>query len=286
MKKFMTILAVTALVLTLVGCASYGDAKASGSKWRKIFKLDATTEKKDVDGKVAKNVRGFVALSASKNCSNIETTITLPVKDAENITVVKDAGANNGNYTVVGLAFDVHVTKDANNKEFYDFVLLGVQPSTGHWYLEKYMNIAKDDLQEDMNTNQSTIGNATYVANERTAEAGKASWTSLDGKGNAVFAGSTIKTFDAATVQTDGYSWTVSVTQDTAGTYVVKVGTKELGKYTRALTAEEKADTNHKGKAYGQVFMYGNAQAGTKINAKFRSDKEKTTGLFADEEEF
>ncbi len=286
MKKIMTILAAAAVALTLVGCANFGDAKATGTKWEKTFNLDATKEKKDADGNVAKNVRGFVALSTSKNCSKIETTITLPMKDAKNIPVVTEAGANQGHYTVVGLAFDVHVTKDANNKEFYDFVLLGVQPSTGYFYLEKYVNIAKDDLKEDMNTNQGTIGNAVYAAKESAVEAGKASWISLDGKGNSTFASSNIKTFDPATVTTDGYSWTVSVTQDTAGTYVVKVGDKKLGEYTRALTDAEKADTKHDGKAYGQVFMYGNAQAGTKINAKFKSNKEATAGLFADEEEF
>ena len=285
MKKIMTIIAAAAVALTLVGCANFGDAKASGTKWEKTFKLDATTEKKDSDGKVAKNVRGFVALSTSKYCSKIETTITLPLKDEKNIVVVAD-GDKAGNYTVVGLAFDVHVTKTADNKEFYDFVLLGVQPSTGKFYLEKYVNIAKDDLKADMNTNQGTIGNAAYAAKESAVEAGKASWISLDNKGNATFASSVIKTFDAATLQTDGYSWTVSVTQETAGTYVVKVGDKELGKYTRALTDAEKADTKHDGKAYGQVFMYGNAQAGTKIEAKFKSNKDATVGLFADEEEF
>ena len=37
-------------------------------------------------------------------------------------------------------------------------------------------------------------------------------------------------------------------------------------------------------KAYGQVFIYGNAPKGTKIDAKFASNKDKTVGLFADEE--
>ena len=264
MKKIMTIIAAAAVALTLVGCANFGDAKASGTKYKKSFSLDATGD----IGADALFARGFVALSASKGCSAIETTITLPKDD--NIV------ATNDGYSVVGLAFDVHVTKDANNKEFYDFVLVGVQPKTGYYYVEKYENIAKDDLKESMNTKDKAIGGATA-----TAAAGAAKWTSLDGKGTKSFVEKDVK----AAKEDGSYEWTVKVTQDTAGAYVVAINDiAAAGAYTRTLTEAEAASKDKK--LVGQVFMYGNAPKGTKIKANFNSNKDKTTGLFADEEEF
>ena len=256
MKKIMTILAVTAVALTLVGCPKLGDVQTSGTKWKKSFGLDGT-KSTVADGQYS---RGFAALSSSKKCSEIEATITLPVGD-DNIF---EAG---GKKSVIGLAFDVHETK-VDNKTYYDFVLVGVKPSDGGFYVEKYENISKEELKEDMITPDSAINGATYNA------ASGAKYTSLDGKGSATWASGTVS-IDSTE---ESKSFTISVTQTTKGTYVVKNGTKELGRYTRAAASGEND------KIFGQIFMYGNAPKGTKIKAVFEADQDKTVGLFADDE--
>lgn len=262
MKKFMTILATLAVALMLVGCAKLGDVQTYGTKWKKTFILNGTKPEVGEDD----NSRGFAALSASKKCWKISTTIKVPKGD-DNIVSAE------GKKSVIGLAFDVHETKE-NNKSYYDFVLVGVKPSDGQFYVEKYTKISKDDLKEDMITEQSAIGNATR--NNSTG----ASFTDCDGKTSGNWASSTVDIEE----DDESYSWTITVTQDTAGTYIVKNGNKELGSYTRSLTNEETKSTDKK--AYGQIFTYGNAPYGTKIKAIFESDKTATVGLFAEEEDF
>ena len=271
MKKIMAVIAAVAVALTLVGCVNLGDAKTSGTKWKKTFKLDATGEIKDADGEDATYARGFASLSASKNCSAIETTITLPKKDKKdkvlNIPVSdkKNPRTNDFYKAVVGLAFDVHEYEKADNKSHYSFVLVGVKPGDGGFYIEYYEDVPKDNLKESMNTNLGSIGGKyTPVAPETDGWAGKI--TGID--------------------KEDSYTWTVKVTQDTAGTYKVLINDVVKGIYTRTLTEKESADTKHDGKAYGQIFLYGNAPIGTKIEAKFNSNKDATVGLFADEDEF
>ena len=124
------------------------------------------------------------------------------------------------------------------------------------------------ELKEDMITADSTINGAEYNA------ASGAKYTSLDGKGSATWASGTVS-IDSTE---ESKSFTISVTQTTKGTYVVKNGTKKLGEYTRAATSGEDD------KIFGQIFMYGNAPKGTKIKAVFEADKDKTVGLFADDE--
>lgn len=277
MKKLMTVLATALVALTLVGCTALGDAKTSGTKWTKTFKLDATGELKDAAGNKADFSRGFASLSTSKKCSAIETVVTVPVTDAKkNVLSIPTSTA--GKNAVVGLAFDVHLTKITKENatkdlpegtEVYDFVLVGVKPADGFFYIEKYVNVKKENLKESMITKADTIGGTyTPLAPETSGWASK----------------SPIKTIDPNTFATEGYSWKIGVTQETAGTYVIKLNGTEYAKYTRPLTDAEKASKD--GKAYGQVFLYGNAPEGTKFQAKFASNKDATVGLFADEEEF
>ena len=265
MKKIMAVIAAAAVALTLVGCDVLGGAKAGGTKYAKTFKLDASGEIKDADGKDAAYSRGFAAVSTSKKCSAIETTISLPMDKSQNVVLSADSKK-----AVVGLAFDVHLTKNAAGQDVYDFVLVGVKPSDGGFYIEQYSNVSKANLKESMNTNMGNIDENATVKN-------------CDGKTGGAWASGSVKTCDAATVTTEGYSWKIKVTQAVAGTYEVYINDVKKGTYKRALTDEEK--TANKG-AYGQIFMYGNAPKGTKINAKFTSNKNATVGLFADEDEF
>ena len=75
----MTIIAAAAVALTLVGCANFGEGKATGTKYKKTLALDATGDLKDSTGAEMSYSRAFMALSASKNCSEIETEITVPL---------------------------------------------------------------------------------------------------------------------------------------------------------------------------------------------------------------
>ena len=259
MKKIMTILATAMVALMLVGCAKFGDVQTSGTKWKKTFNLDGT--KSTVHS--GEYSRGFSALSSSTKCYEIETTISVPMgTNPENIVVSGD------NKSVIGLAFDVHVTKNAQNKDVYDFVLVGVKPSDGGYYVEHYTGVLKEKLKEDMITNEPTIGGTyTEVAAETNGWAG------------------TVAVNNAGTnVNEVGYQWTIKVTQQTPGTYKILINGQEKATYTRALTSAE--SSSNEGKAYGQIFTYGNAPYGTKIKAVFESNKDTTHGLFADEEEF
>ena len=90
MKKILAVLAAAAVALLLVGCPNFGDVETSGDKWEENFKIDATGELKDGDGNAltgdSQYARGFVALSASKSCTEIETTITLePDEDIKRV---------------------------------------------------------------------------------------------------------------------------------------------------------------------------------------------------------
>lgn len=173
-----------------------------------------------------------VALSTSKKCSEIETTITLPKKDAD-------------------------------GKDYYDFILVGARPNDGRWYIEHYYNVPKDDLKDTMNTTEPTMGGA---------------YDPLVAEGNDGYAG-TLSNYNKA----DEYTWTVKVTQEEAGKYKIYINDDYKVTYSRDLTENENKALGTK-KAYGQVFIYGNAPKGTKIDAKFASNKDKTVGLFADEE--
>ena len=274
MKKIMTIIAAAAVALTLVGCANFGEGKATGTKYKKTLSLDATGDLKDSTGAEMSYSRAFMALSASKNCSEIETEITVPLVNDKKEEVSTIAAS------VIGLAFDTHLTKNAEGKEFYDFVLVGVRPATKEFYIENYENISKDELKESMVTNEKAIGGAVEATSSNTD---KARYTSCDSKKTGAAFSSTKIDTNAGDVQKladEGYKWTVTVTQATAGTYKVAINGKELGEYKRDLTDKEKD------KAVGQVFMYGNAVKDEKFTAKFNSNKDKTKGLFADEEEF
>lgn len=237
-KKIMLgVVAAAAIVLT--GCANLGDGDLGGTKYKKTLTLDATeiTEKYS---------RAFAQLSTSKKVKAIETEISVKAADCTSLTK-----------SVVGLAFDVHLTKDSEGKEFYDFVLVGLKPADGFYYVERYKNVSKDALKEDMKTNEGTIG-GTYTA--ICPEVSGWSGTALNVKDG------------------DDYKWTVKVTQD-AGVYTINVNDKS---YT--YTGETKDDD---GDAIGMVFLYGNAPKGEKFKAAYNTNKDKkaTIGLFADDEE-
>lgn len=249
MTKKIFLGAVAVVAFALVGCG-FGDAELSGNKWEKNVKLDAT-EESEVEYTYS---RAFKPLSTSKNCSAISTTI---VVDKEN--TIETAGGKNA---VVGLAFDTHLSEDG---EFYDFVLVGVKPVDGKYYVERYTGVSKEALKEDMKTKDTTIG-GTYT--EVVPEVGGWAATALTLEPNA-----------------DGNKeWTITVTQDTPFTYDIAINGNKVGSYEVADDDQVEGKLKSKGKQVGQVFVYGNAPKGTKFDATYTSDKEATVGLFADEE--
>lgn len=255
MTKKILLGAVAVMAFALTGCTGFGDQETSGGKWEKTFSLDATE-----DGMVEKYSRGFAPLSASKNCSAIETTITVS-KDS---VLVGEASK-----AVVGEAFDVHLTKDEEGNEFFDFVLIGVQVESGKYYVERYVGVSKDKLKDTMKTDDIDIDADATVK-------------FLDGKAaSAAYCANpiTIKTND------DGdYTWDIAVTQETDLTYVVSLNGNKVAEYTPAEADVNLGKLKSKNKQVGQIYMYGNAPKGTTISAVYASNKETTVGLFEDAE--
>lgn len=260
-KKILLGAAVAFVAATFIGCAGFGDVQASGTKMNKTIKLDATGD----DVKDGEYKRGFQQVSVSKECYAIASTVTVDVsKDAKgnenSIISTKDKNA------VVGLAFDVHKTKNTDNKEAYDFVLVGVKPADGYYYVERYTDVLVEDLKEDMTTNKTTIG-GTYTAlvTETSGWASKPITIAKDKDGNP--------------------TWDIAVSQDTKGTYVVKINGSKVCEYKGKTISEGKEQEKSKDYAAGSVFAYANCPKGTKVKANFKQDKDATLGLYAEIDE-
>ena len=257
MTKKIFLGAVAVMAFALVGCAGFGDSKTSGTKTKKSFELDATdTEMTE------KYSRAFSTIRGTGNCSTLSTVITV---DKEESILVGDSSR-----AVIGLAFDVHTTKDKEaGDSFYDFVLVGIQADTAKYYVERYTGVSVNKLKETMKTDESDIDTA-------------ANTTFLDGKASeAFYCDAPI----AAVEDEDGNkTWAVEVTQDEAFTYVVKINDTEVAKYTVAEEDQVEGKMKSKGKQVGSVYAYGNAPKGSKIKATYNTDSKASVGFYEDAE--
>ena len=77
----------------------------------------------------------------------------------------------------------------------------------------------------------------------------------------------------------NGYELYVQIKQATKGTYDIYLGTTKVGTYNGTVKDDD-------GYCVGGAAVYANTPKGTKVKVKYISDKDNTTGLFADEEEF
>ena len=312
MKKLMAVIAAAAVALTLVGC-NFGDNKGLGAKaagTKKNMTVSATNDGKE--GKLYK--RGWKQLGTKETVQALETKITIDMSKvagyakntgttAEPVWAVAtdasdktDAVENKAVAVVIGLIFDLHETKleadDATTGmkkgSYYDFVLIGYQPSTVSYYIERYENVPKNLFSEASNEG-SFSKLATYVKATGITD------TVGDGKPAYITPKAADKEKIAKTAtgklpksEEDGDNGgttdvslqeiTVKITQETKGTYVINLGDED---YTYSGTVK-----NDKGYCVGGAGYYINCPVGLTATANYNSKNDNTIGLNVDEEEF
>jgi hypothetical protein len=284
MKKLLIGAAMLAAVFAFTGClGDMGEGSKSGTKFNKTMIVDATTdtfmkkaETAEVDEKPAVLYRRYFSeLSTSKEVAAIETTITINKEEStETATTEKRKEPVNA---VVGLAFDVHKSEE----DVYDFVIVGVKPVDGYFYVERYKNVAKAKANAGATDDGfDTTDGALATGDNMEAIVGGGSWSA------------TPITF---TEDKDGNKqFTVKIEQTTPKTYDILINGKKVGSYNGTVVNAEPVERND-GKdkdtfagvgefAVGGIGMYANCPEGTKLKVKYSSDKSKTYGLFIDEE--
>ena len=279
MKKFMTILATLAVALMLVGCG-LGKGLTSGTKWKKKMTVNGTN--------ITTTYRRFIKpLSSSRKVSEIKTTIAID----KSTTLTSEV---NGKKAVVGLAIDFHNHGTTANPE-YDFVLIGIQPnkdnpSTSQFYIERYTNVSKanaGDADTDMADDVEDLGSKGFD----TDTSAMGSYYTF---GNGPFPLSVGTDLKSATEVVDDWNTVPSGSYNLNGEngfeFYVKVEQSANGEYeiylgdTKVATFE--GGTKDNGNSVGGAAVYANAPKGTKVIARYISDKTATVGLFADEEDF
>ena len=285
MKKIMTILAALAVALMLVGCAALGKGFTSGTKWKKKMTVDGTN--------INYTFRRFIKpLSSSRRVSEIKTTIAV-----DKSTVLKSSASGQERNAVVGLAIDFHEQGVGNSKK-YDFVLIGIcpdkeTPAASQFYIERYVDVAKAKAETadiDIADDEEDLGSKGFDTDDKamgsyyTFGTGTFPLSIKDGEGNLKSPTDTV--LDWNTVPNgsynfngeNGFEFYVKVEQSADGKYEIYLGN------TKVATYDSKTKVNQQ--SVGGAAVYANAPKGTKVIAKYISDKTATVGLFADEEEF
>lgn len=286
MKKLLIGAAMLAAVFAFTGClGDMGEGSKSGTKFNKTMIVDATTDTfmdlaaktEDADKNGEQDVlyrRYFSELSTSKEVAAIETTIT--INKEESIVTAKTTKRDAAVNAVVGLAFDVHKSEE----DVYDFVIVGVKPVDGKFYVERYENIAKDKANAGKSDDGFDTTDGALGAYKAIVEEEKDGWY----KDPITF-----------TEDKDGNKqFTVKIEQTTPKTYDILINGKKVGSYNGTVVNAEPVERND-GKdkdtfagvgefAVGGIGMYANCPEGTKLKVKYSSDKSKTYGLFIDEE--
>ena len=312
-KKILLGLALAGTVLALAGC-SMGDDKqmdTKGTKWDFDATIDHVNIKKDKQYETDKLYRrAWTQLGSNETVSKIKTTLTISTeavsskvklasdtaaataaKDLYNKTITSQpteaadkfytldnsSGDPNAN-AVVGFLFDLHKST-VDNKTVYDFVLLGIQVSTGKYYVERYTNVPENAMKDPtslgslwsgVNANNCQFLDEKNVNN--TADKNKYSDSIPYHPTNKI-------TFDGVDNAKKTKTLVVEVTQDNVGTYVLKFGGITVN-YTRPAGTKDKD-----GVLCGGAGIYSNAPLGTIANIHSDVDKENTKGLYEEVEE-
>lgn len=281
MKKLLIGAAMLAAVFAFTGCLQdMGEGSKSGTKFNKTMIVDATTDTfMDKAAETEDNAilyrRYFSELSTSKEVAAIETTIT--INKEESIVTATTEKREDPLNAVVGLAFDVHKSEE----DVYDFVVVGVKPVDGKFYVERYKNVAKAKANAgDADDGFDTTDGALATGDNMEAIVGGGTWAkdpitfTEDKEGNKQF--------------------TVKIEQTTPKTYDILINGKKVGSCNGTVFNTEAVKSND-GKdkdtfaeigkwAVGGIGIYANCPEGTKLKVKYSSDKSKTYGLFIDEE--
>lgn len=289
MKKSLMIITALCAVFALSGCAfKEGSGDSTGPKWNRTMTVDATTPDFTESGKLYR--RFFEQLGTKETVAQIQTTITVDKSEGKSII------ENNNMKVVVGLIFDMQ----KNDDNTYDLTVVGVQPSSNKYYVERYTKVSdKPSILEDESEDNSYSGfdsNNTSLA--ISAEEPYTIMYTRDANNNKVeWAALPAGTY---TNDTNSYSFDVSVKQSAPGTWEVFIGNEKVASY-EGQTKHDKDTVISNGKgnfskeyddlgedsakyAVGAAGVYANCPVGTKVTATYTSDKSKTYGLFIDEE--
>lgn len=317
MTKKLFLVAIATAAFALTSCAgimdalntksgTQGDGKTSGFKWNKKMTVDGQAkELYDKDTKAAKPdyfYRRFIKkIKANETVTNIATDIVI---DLNKSTLKTDSPAKTTvqtGYAVVGLAFDFHTSDDKQN---YDFVLVGFAPErgeNGQYYIERYFNIATakaESAAEAMADDAEDLGSTGFDSKDT---AMGSYYTFRDADGDGVY---------TITDEIDGDDWinlpagaydkttgtvNVEVKQETAGLYEVYIAGTKVAEYAGETKIPEDttklSEKNYKGFARGGVAVYANTpmgatqDKGTKVVVNYKSDKDKTHGLYEEVDE-
>lgn len=311
-KIFMVAIATAAIALTGCGMAS-GLGKNTDNFTKDEADKDKGTKKNLTIGyrnngnsKLYKRV--WKQLGNKESVEALETKISIDMTKVEGkaspsesdpeIWVVDENGSKNTR-AVVGLIFDLHETKAKEEtvtdkgttktvtKKYYDFVLIGYRPATKGFYVEKYKNVPEDAF--DAASNDSSFSDAEgidveYIAATTGVVTSKTKFY-IEGEADGVDESkiATVKAalgkgedetlFKTKADPVDQQQFSVTITQETPGTYNIKLLGLEFN-YTPDHPEDEKLDKawyNSKGCRIGGAGYYVNVPVDTEVAANFNS---------------
>ena len=264
-SKKIFLAAITAAAVAFVGCGmSDGEGDLDGSKWNATMTVDATTESGNEMAEDAVYRRYWKQLGSKEGVASVDSVIKIDFNEA---ILKNDADKK----VVVGYIFDLNI--NPTNEELIDFCLLGFQPATGMYYFERYTGVPKV-AEGSLDTDNTVLGGECE---------------SLDGKTSGNFVNVSDKDLNNMYVFTKvGEEITavevkISVTQETPGKYVVKVGNKVVGSYERDLSSKYTDDIDGTKYLVGGLACYANVPKDCKVVVNYQQNKDTLKGaLFAE----
>ena len=328
-KLFLVAIATTAFALTscaeLLGGGTFkgknengvdnGKANDVGTKKNLTIHVEA---KNDTENGSKRFQRMWKQLGNKETVQSLETVITIDTTKTESNLIIKNDKAYNdpdclfvvnegdpattdiATRAVTGLIFDMHCTKDSEDKKLktYDFVLIGYRPYDNGFYIEKYSDVTADLFEAA--TNATSFKDADLGITD-TVGTGKPAYVYAadhDAKNFATTGDAWVKKWEGKLGKDDDgkeygdkavalKQFTVKITQEVKGTYEIEIaGQKftytpedESATHPDWYTKENKLTKTEAGYRIGGAGYYVNAPLGTVINANFNSKNDGTVGL-------
>ena len=264
-KKILLGMVATAAVLTFASCKmGAGEGETEGNKWDLTMTIDATEDAETPLEKDAKFRRFWKQFSTSEKVAEITTTITIdPEKQVYD--------EKNKPAFVSGLIFDLN--KNETNNDLVDFNLIGVNPETQKFYVERYTGITqqkKESLDTDADSLVSALSTPVAAKDLELASANKSGgWCPL-----------TPKMYD---IDDNGVVTCVVTISQKNKKYSVKLGSVTVAEYD--ASSSKHVDTiDDVEYAVGGIACYGNAGKGNKLVVNYTTEKDSVTGKLEAEE--
>lgn len=271
-----------------IGYKNLGNSKLYKRVWKQLGTFETV-----------QSLKTQISIDMSK-VTGTASTDGLEADKATRTWMIGDTGKVETKTTraVVGLIFDLHETKAQEEtvtdkgttkkvtKKYYDFVLIGYRPATKGFYVEKYTNVPEDAFNEATNDTsfsdaegitvdyiKSTTGVVTsatkfYIEGEADGvdETKIATLTAPLGKGEDE------TLFKTKADPVEQQQFTVTITQDTPGTYNIKLLGLEFNYKPDEPTDEKYKKAWYKnGYRIGGAGYYVNVPVDTEVAANFNS---------------